>query len=96
MKYLKFLIIILILNNCSFNTSSNMWKYNKNKEALLTNFDILDQNRVYIFQLGKDSIAAYKKIISLSLPSLEKLKLAFARKSQDFIDIVKIGSIFWN
>tara|TARA_Y100000816_G_scaffold93545_1_gene64767 strand:- start:179 stop:382 length:204 start_codon:yes stop_codon:yes gene_type:complete len=44
MKYLKFLIIILILNNCSFNTSSNMWKYNKNKEALLTNFDILDQN----------------------------------------------------
>ena len=44
MKYLKFLIIILILNNCSFNTSSNMWKYNKNKEALLINFDILDQN----------------------------------------------------
>ena len=44
MKYLKFLIIILILNNCSFNTSSNMWKYNKNNEALLTNFDILDQN----------------------------------------------------
>ena len=44
MKYLKFLIIILILNNCSFITSSNMWKYNKNKEALLTNFDILDQN----------------------------------------------------
>ena len=32
------------INNCSFNTSSNMWKYNKNKEALLTNFDILDQN----------------------------------------------------
>ena len=44
MKYFKFLIIILILNNCSFNTSSNMWKYNKKKEALLTNFDILDQN----------------------------------------------------
>ncbi|MBJ04516.1 MAG: fumarate hydratase, class II [Flavobacteriales bacterium] len=36
-------------------------------------------------------IAAYKKIISQTLPSLEKLKLAFVRKSQDFIDIVKIG-----
>ena len=44
MKYLKFLIIIFILNNFLFNKSSNMWKYNKNKEALLTNFDILDQN----------------------------------------------------
>ena len=44
MKYLKFLIIILFLNNCSFNTSSNMWNYNKKSENLITNFDIFNKN----------------------------------------------------
>ena len=36
-------------------------------------------------------IAAYKIIINKTLPALEKLKLAFARKSESFSDIVKIG-----
>jgi len=36
-------------------------------------------------------MAAYKMIISQTLPSLEKLKLALFRKSELFMDIVKIG-----
>ena len=36
-------------------------------------------------------IAAYKAIINQVLPSLEKLKLSFYRKSEMFSDIVKIG-----
>ncbi len=44
MKYLKFLIIIIFLNNCSFNTSSNMWNYNKKSENLLTNNNIFNKN----------------------------------------------------
>ncbi len=36
-------------------------------------------------------IAAYKIIISHTLPSLEKLKLSLIRKSKEFSDIVKIG-----
>ena len=36
-------------------------------------------------------IAAYKMIINKTLPALEKLKLAFSRKSQLFSDVVKIG-----
>jgi len=43
-KYLKFLIIIIFLNNCSFNTSSNMWNYNKKSENLLTNNNIFNKN----------------------------------------------------
>ena len=44
MKPLIFLIIILFLTNCSFNTSSTVWKYNQHVEALSNNFEILDQN----------------------------------------------------
>ena len=36
-------------------------------------------------------IAAYHKIITHTLPALERLKLAFDRKSNQFSDIVKIG-----
>jgi fumarate hydratase class II len=36
-------------------------------------------------------IAAYKMIVNFTLPALEKLKLAFLRKSESFSDIVKIG-----
>ena len=36
-------------------------------------------------------IAAYKMIIHETLPALEKLRLAFVRKSDSFSDIVKIG-----
>ena len=36
-------------------------------------------------------IAAYKMIVDKLLPSLEKLKLSLNRKSESFIDIVKIG-----
>jgi fumarate hydratase class II len=36
-------------------------------------------------------IAAYKIVINSILPALEKLKLAFLRKSESFSDIVKIG-----
>ena len=36
-------------------------------------------------------IAAYKTIITKTLPALEKLKLAFSRKSEEFSEIVKIG-----
>ena len=36
-------------------------------------------------------IAAYKSIITLTLPALEKLKLALSRKSIEFANLVKIG-----
>ncbi len=36
-------------------------------------------------------IAGYKMIVNLTLPALEKLKLAFLRKSESFSEIVKIG-----
>ena len=36
-------------------------------------------------------IAAYKMIVNKTLPSLEKLKLALFRKSESFVDVVKIG-----
>jgi fumarate hydratase class II len=36
-------------------------------------------------------IAAYKMLINSTLPALEKLKLAFLRKSESFDNIVKIG-----
>ena len=36
-------------------------------------------------------IASYKMIINHTLPALEKLKLSFSRKSENFSDIVKIG-----
>ena len=36
-------------------------------------------------------ISAYKIIITKTLPALEKLKLAFSRKSEEFSEIVKIG-----
>ena len=36
-------------------------------------------------------IAGYKMIINRMLPSLEKLKLALSRKSESFVDVVKIG-----
>ena len=36
-------------------------------------------------------IASYKMIINQTLPALEKLKLAFLRKSELFSDVVKIG-----
>ena len=36
-------------------------------------------------------ISAYKIIITKTLPALEKLKLAFSRKSEEFSEIIKIG-----
>ena len=36
-------------------------------------------------------IAAYKIVVTKTLPALEKLKLAFSRKSEEFSKIIKIG-----
>ncbi len=36
-------------------------------------------------------IAAYKIVVDLTIPALEELHKVFARKSKDFMDVVKIG-----
>ena len=61
--YLRTISSIYIFNKEG--TSYLSLRDNENKNFVQPNtdvFDILDQNRVYIFQLGKNSIATYKKI----------------------------------
>ena len=64
----EFINLRTISNIYLFNRTGEIYsnfKDQKNKNYLLPSddiFKILDQNRVYIFQLNKNSISAYKKI----------------------------------
>ena len=64
----EFINLRTISNIYLFNKSGEIYlnfKDEENKNFLLPSneiFEILDQNRVYIFQLNKNSISAYKKI----------------------------------
>ena len=64
----EFINLRTISNIYLFNKSGEIYlnfKDQENKNFLLPSneiFEILDQNRVYIFQLNKNSISAYKKI----------------------------------
>jgi two-component system, NtrC family, nitrogen regulation sensor histidine kinase NtrY len=64
----EFINLRTISNIYLFNRSGEIYsnfKDQENKNYLLPSddiFEILDQNRVYIFQLNKNSISAYKKI----------------------------------
>ena len=64
----EFINLRTISNIYLFNRSGDIYsnfKDQENKNYVLPSddiFEILDQNRVYIFQLNKNSISAYKKI----------------------------------